>query len=118
MGVAVHSTTTAEALEQRARAEQMLDRCDKEATVPQSAWQRAWYVHRSTAIRAMVEMYAAGVAAERERAAQIAADAAEGSRALHNLAAKDHDRDGCNIHAEGWRTGQEIATAIRQEPKP
>ncbi|MEC3912210.1 hypothetical protein U5A82_18345 [Sphingobium sp. CR2-8] len=50
---------------------------------------------------------------ERERCAKVADDAAEGSRALHNLASKDHDRDGCNVHAEGWRTSQQIAAAIR-----
>lgn len=48
-----------------------------------------------------------------ERCAQIAADAAEGSRMLHNAAAKERDRDGCNIHAEGWRTGLQIAASIR-----
>jgi hypothetical protein len=50
---------------------------------------------------------------ERERCAKVADDVAEGSRVLHNLASRDHDRDGCMVHGEGWRTGQQIAAAIR-----
>jgi predicted transcriptional regulator len=58
----------------------------------------------------------AEAAAMRERAAVVAADTAEGSRELHNAATRGNDRDGCNIHAEGWRTGLTIAAAIRALP--
>lgn len=51
--------------------------------------------------------------AMRERCAQVADDAAEGARVLHNAAAEDRDRDGILVHGETWRVAQQIAAAIR-----
>lgn len=90
----------------------------------------SWLIDNHVAIRSSLEILnnpppppataqvPSDAEAMREACAKVADDEAEGSRYMHNLAAKDHDRDGCLVHGEGWRTGKAIAAAIRALPTP
>jgi isopentenyl phosphate kinase len=70
---------------------------------------RAWQQHIGQA--------RAAIAVVVEACVKLATDVADGSRELHNAAAKDRDRDGVLLHGEIWRVATSLAAAIRSLSK-